>query len=140
MTNMQPQRPALNRGPWSRLEEYSRERALEGSVLFIVAGGIYAGAPEPIGPAIAVPASSYKIVVITDSLATVGPSTEVVAVILPNDDVVRRKKWQEYQKSIDEVEARSGYDFLTSVPTEVQVSLERQPHGRSPMAGLSPAN
>jgi endonuclease G len=128
MTNMQPQRPGLNRGPWAVLERYEREvAARHDKQVFIVAGGLFdVGAPA-IGPGIAVPRASFKVLVILDrglGAADVTEATSSVAVIMPNVASVTGTPWEDYLVSVDEVERQSGYDLLSRVPEAVQRALE----------------
>lgn len=46
MTNITPQVPALNRGPWKYLEDYERKLALRGRKLRIVAESVFWRAPK----------------------------------------------------------------------------------------------
>src|SRR5207244_125800 len=49
LTNMVPQADNVNGGPWEQLESYSRSLAISGKELFVLSGGVYAGAPRTIG-------------------------------------------------------------------------------------------
>jgi DNA/RNA endonuclease G (NUC1) len=40
-TNMEPQLHELNAGPWEKFEQYERQRAERGEILYIVAGGVF---------------------------------------------------------------------------------------------------
>jgi endonuclease G len=127
MTNMLPQRHALNVGPWEGLERYERTLASSGRQVFIVAGGLFDGAPELLGSGIAVPRANFKIVVAVDrgaGAADVTPATTTYAVIMPNTVDVSGTAWPRYLVSIDDVERQSGYDFLSQVPAETQALLE----------------
>jgi endonuclease G len=127
MTNMLPQRHALNVGPWEGLERYERTLASSGRQVFIVAGGLFDGAPELVGCGIAVPRANFKIVVAVDrgaGAADITPATTTYAVIMPNTVDVSGTAWPRYLVSIDDVERQSGYDFLSQVPAETQALLE----------------
>jgi len=39
MTNVQPQLPSMNRGPWAELESYTRRLVRRGKQVYVVAGG-----------------------------------------------------------------------------------------------------
>jgi endonuclease G len=127
MTNMQPQRHALNVGPWEGLERYERSLARSGRQVFIVAGGLFDGAPELLPTGIAVPRANFKIVVVVDrgqGAADVTPATTAYAVIMPNTVDVSGTAWSRYLVPIDDVERQSGYDFLSQVPNGTQALLE----------------
>ena len=48
----------------------------------------------------------------------------VIAVVMPNDPTVKEKKWTECVTTVDEVERQSGYDFVPTVPENVQRVIE----------------
>ena len=60
----------------------------------------------------------------TQGAKDVGPATRVIAVIMPNSDTIQDEPWTRYRVTVDEVERRTGYDFLTAVPPDVQKVLE----------------
>lgn len=128
LTNILPQRHELNAGPWLRLEERCEELAQkEGRGLHIVAGGLYGDRPETIGKGVAVPDAFYKIVVVQDrgqGARDVGPGTRVIAVIMPNTAGIQDEGWARYRVTVDEIERRAGYDFLTAVPEAAQRTIE----------------
>jgi endonuclease G len=41
MTNIFPQAPSLNKGHWSRLENYSRDLVKKDNELYIISGGLW---------------------------------------------------------------------------------------------------
>jgi endonuclease G len=128
MSNMHPQDPALNRGPWKALEVHERELVKrDHQELYVVAGGIFSNTPSTMGPGIAVPAAEYKIIVVLEEgqgVDDVTAETPVVAVIMPNEPTVKQKPWTAYVVSVDEVEQTSGYDFLATLPDEVDDVIE----------------
>lgn len=128
MTNMQPQRPELNRHRWKEMEEFTRDLAIKRQKqLYVIAGGIFDANPETIGHGVAVPKAAYKIIVVLErgqGAKDVTAATEVIAAIMPNSKTVTQKPWTDYQVSIDEVEAATGYDFLRRVPEDVQRVIE----------------
>lgn len=127
MTNMHPQVAALNQVRWRQLEEAERRFVAGGRRLQIVAGPVYAGTLRTIGPGIAVPEASFKIIVGLDAGQTtvdVTASTMVCSFIMPNHPEVKEKKWYEYLVSVDEVEKQTGYDFMRDVPDDVEKVIE----------------
>lgn len=128
MTNMHPQLHELNDGPWGDAEEHERTLARQGKSLFIIAGGVFGRSPKTIGrAAVAVPDASFKVMVILEPGQRAGDvtaSTPTLAVIMPNQPGVSRKRWTEYAVSIDEVERVTGYDYLSSVSAAVQQVIE----------------
>jgi len=139
MTNMQPQRHALNAGPWEGLERFERSLATAGQQLFVVAGGVFDEQPATLASGIAVPRASFKVIVALapgEDAADVTASTTTYAVIMPNSADVAGTRWFDHLVSIDEVERQSGYDFLTRVAPDTQARLEPVPATVPPI--LSP--
>jgi endonuclease G, mitochondrial len=132
-TNIAPQLHELNAGPWEQLESYARKRVQRGAQLYIVAGGIFSAPFPTIGNGVAVPAANFKIIVVLSQgqgPSDVDPSTEVLAVLMPNQRGVGEREWQEYSTSVDAIERASGYDFLNAIPERVQRVIEARTLGR----------
>jgi endonuclease G len=126
-TNMEPQLHELNAGPWERFEEYERQRAERGAVLYIVAGGVFSAPFPTIGKGVAVPAANFKIIVVLADGASardVDDATEVLAVLMPNERGVGEHAWTEFLTSVDAIEQATGYDFLNAIPEPVQRVIE----------------
>jgi endonuclease G len=127
MTNMQPQRHALNVGPWEALERQERHLAAAGNELYIVAGGLFDPMPASLPGGEAIPRASFKIIVVLargQGAADVTPATTTYAVIMPNRIDVAGTSWSDFLVAIDEIELQSGYDFLPQVATATQAVLE----------------
>ena len=127
MSNVAPQTPALNRTVWRDLEHRIANlwTARYGEIWVIV--GCYGDATrsETIkGTEIAVPDRFYMIVV-----AQEGMDVRVLAVDLPQDC-----GWHEYAArnlvSIDELEERTGFDFLPDLPDFIQGPIEAETPSR----------
>lgn len=131
LTNMIPQAHNNNAGPWEGLEFYARGLARAGREVFVLAGGLYAGAARTIGPgAVAVPSSTWKVVVVLDSVGQgardVTAQTRVISISIPNDDaaVNINRDWKDYRVSARSLEAATGLDFNADVPKGVQDVIE----------------
>jgi endonuclease G len=126
-TNMQPQLHELNAGPWERLEDYARQRARGGQILYAVAGGVF-DAPYPtIGNGVAVPAYEFKILVLLNEAQgprDISVATEVLAVMMPNRPGVGEHDWAFYLTTVDVIEQATGYDFLNAISEPVQRVIE----------------
>lgn len=126
MTNIHPQRPQLNRGPWKSLEEYTRDLVRSGKHAYVVAGAVFGH--ETLGAGVAVPEASYKVIALLEPgqglAATV--ETRVLAVLMPNQASVRGRNWWELVASVDDIEARSGYDFLSALDDDIERVLEQR--------------
>ena len=131
MTNILPQYHDLNAGPWLRLEEHCEELGRkQGKQLFVMAGGVLKGAKKSsrtIGKGVAVPDTFFKIVVVLDPREGPGDVTEstpVFAVLMPNKEGIQDEGWEKYRTTVDEIERRTGYDFLPAVDEDVQEQIE----------------
>ena len=135
MSNIIPQAPDNNRGPWEQLEIYSRQLAKQEKELYIVAGssgtgGIGSNGKETtIGKGkVTVPARTWKILVVLDTpglgLSGITENTRVIAVDLPNEQGIKDVKWTQYRTSVDQLEELTGYDFLSNVPSKIQEVIE----------------
>lgn len=140
MTNIVPQAPGNNEGPWRVMEEYIRAQ-LSGSAneLYIISGGSGSGGHsstgdwnsivDTAGNTVTVPHVIWKVVMVLpnatgDDVARVSTSTRTFAVIMPNDDNIEHDQWQKYLATVDQVEALSGYDFYSNVPSAIQDVIE----------------
>ena len=128
MSNMQPQIHSLNAGPWKSLETHERELASKlGKHVYIVAGGLFADNPLTIASKVPVPKANFRVTVVLEpemAARDVTAQTPVYAIEMPNDGSVRGRKWTEFQVEVDDVELRTGYDFLTELPDAVEASVE----------------
>jgi endonuclease G, mitochondrial len=134
MTNILPQSPDNNQGPWVQLENYSRQLVRSGKELFIVSGGHGQGGigknglKATVGQGkVLVPAVTWKVILVVDTpnsgVAGVNKNTRTIAVIMPNKQGIKNDPWQQYQTSVQEVEKLTGYIFFTSVPEEIRSTI-----------------
>ena len=136
MSNMMPQAPNNNRVTWENLESYTRKLVREGNEAYIIAGAFGSGGTGANGGVtytlasgkITVPAWTWKIVLVLqqgeNDLARIAATTRLIAVKMPNSQTVSNHPWAHYRLSVDELEALTGYDFLSSLPVSVQAALE----------------
>ncbi|XRG78253.1 DNA/RNA non-specific endonuclease [Rossellomorea sp. GAMAL-10_SWC] len=134
MSNMIPQAPNNNEITWANLEEYSRSLVSAGNELYVISGGYGSGGTGPngykttVGNGVVVPAKTWKVIVVlpngNSDISRVATSTRVIAVVLPNDQTTSSHPWSYYRVSVDSIESMTGYDFLSSVPANVQSAVE----------------
>jgi DNA/RNA non-specific endonuclease len=123
MTNMIPQAPGNNQGPWAQLENYSRDLAYQGKELSIVAGG-YGIKGTIAGGQVDVPTYTWKVILIQDSpIASVTQNTQTLAVWMPNSDI-RSSDWRNYIVSVDTVERNTGYNFFSAISDTTEATIE----------------
>lgn len=147
MTNMIPQAPDNNQGPWANLENYLRT-LLAANELYIVAGGAGTGGTGSNGGVtttiadgkVTVPEFTWKVALVIpkadgDDIGRVSASTKTIAVIMPNRQGIRTNNpndWQAYLTSVDQVEKLTGYDFYENLPDAVENSVEAGIDGVNP--------
>jgi endonuclease G len=130
LTNMIPQAANNNQGPWVGLEDESRNLARAGKELFIISGGTFSASSNMVGSGVVVPDLTFKVIVVLDSVgqgtADVTNNTRVIAVLMPNENALISKAadWHTFRVSVDAIEAMTGYDFLSDVPTAIQAVIE----------------
>ncbi|MGA7952235.1 MAG: DNA/RNA non-specific endonuclease [Gloeobacterales cyanobacterium] len=129
MTNMIPQAPDLNRGPWEKLESYSRQLVSEGEELYIIAGVTGEKGTLAEGK-ISIPARNWKVVVVLEKpglgLAGVTENTRVIAVDMPNEEGIKETDWTAYRTTVKQIEKATGYNLLSNVPDKVQQVIENK--------------
>lgn len=130
LTNIVPQAPENNRGPWAQLEEYLRGLVRSGGEAYIIAGPVGQQATIA-GGRLSVPEAVWKVAVVLpagdDDLARISAETPVIAVLMPNDSTVQGRPWQSFQTSVRCVEERTGLDLLSTLAAELQAALEGPP-------------
>ncbi|HVT05739.1 MAG TPA: DNA/RNA non-specific endonuclease [Thermoanaerobaculia bacterium] len=143
MSNMVPQAPDNNQGPWAAMESELRT-LLPANELYIVSGPYGVGGTGSSGPAstiargnVTVPASTWKVVLVLpkasgDDVSRVTASTRTIAVVMPNTQGIRNNDWHGYIVSVDQVESLTGYDFFPNVPDAIENSIEAGINGTNP--------
>ena len=136
MTNMTPQAPDHNRGIWKTLEDYGRVLTQQGNEVYIIAGPIGQGGTGANGfmntigrnNNITVPASLWKILIVLpigqNDVQRINENTRIIAVNIPNQNSVGADSWKKYKVSVDDIEALTGFDFLSNVPLDIQAIIE----------------
>ncbi len=135
MTNIIPQAPSHNQGPWAQLESYCRKLVREDNELYIIMGnygfgGIGSGGyrEKLANGNITVPKYIWKVIVILPSgeedLKRVSASTRVIAVNIINRQDVSGLHWSDFRTTVDDIESETGLDLLSALPAAVQNTLE----------------
>lgn len=119
LSNICPQKHALNAGPWKELEQRiaANYPARFGEV-WVLAGPVFSEKPPRLKRRIAVPEAFYMIVVDENEGRV---RTEA---FLFSQDTPAEADLNRYLTSIDEIERRTGLDFLSQLPAEAQNALE----------------
>jgi hypothetical protein len=141
MSNMVPQAPNNNQGPWADLESFLRT-LLATNEVYVIAGPAGVGGSGDNGPAetianghVTVPAYTWKVVLVIpagdNDVSRVTAATRTIAVIMPNHNSIN-SDWHTYLTTVDAVEALTGYDFFANVPDAIENSVEAGVDGNNP--------
>ena len=141
MSNMVPQAPDNNQGPWANLENFLRT-LLPANEVYIVAGPQGTGGLGDNGPAatiangqVTVPAHTWKVVLVLplgeNDISRVNAATRTIAVLMPNLNGID-SDWTQFITTVDEVEALTGYDFFANLPDNVENAIEAGINGTNP--------
>jgi endonuclease G len=126
MTNMIPQMPANNQGPWASMENYLRTLVTAGNELYVISGG-YGLQFYIANGRVAVPSQTWKVVIVlpsgTNDVSRVTTSTRTIAVLMPNSGSINAD-WRAHRVTVDQIEGLTGYDFFSAVPAAIQSSIE----------------
>lgn len=134
MTNMIPQAPNNNQRTWANMESYIRTLVTAGNEVYVVMGSYGIGGTGSNGTLntinngnITVPNRVWKVVVVipngTNDLSRITTSTRVIAVDTPNINTTNTD-WKTYRTSVNAIEAATGYNILSNLPTNVQDVVE----------------
>jgi DNA/RNA endonuclease G (NUC1) len=129
-SNIIPQAADNNQGPWAQLESYLGNLAQSGAKeVYVIAGPQGNKGTVKNEGRIVIPENTWKVAVImpkdqgiehVDSYDDV----EVIAVILPNEAGIRNVAWQNYMRTVDQVEALTGYDLLALLRDDIEIAVE----------------
>ena len=127
MSNIFPQAPDNNQGPWAILEDYCRQQVLLGKELYIMT--TWSGSHATIANGrVKVPSWLHKIIVVlpegSNDLSRINSATRVIAISMPNVQGIRNNNWKNYRVTVDSIETVTGYNFLSNVSADIQAVLE----------------
>ena len=137
MTNIVPQAPGNNQGPWKMLEDYGRDLIRQGNEIYVIAGGAgrKGGRKGTIGKKrdykIVVPETMWKVMVVLpeqtgNDLARMTAKTRVIAVLMPNVSTIRQDRWEKFRVSVADIERETGYTLLGNLPDSVRQNLKEK--------------
>jgi endonuclease G len=132
MTNMIPQAPNNNQGPWAALEIYCRELVKQRKELYIYCGGNGEQGFLDSGR-VQIPKLTWKTILVLDAgendIERVTSKTRIISVVMPNNNsfINKNDDWKIFRVSVDSVESLTGYDFYSSIPKTIQAVIEKLP-------------
>ncbi|QQS32171.1 MAG: DNA/RNA non-specific endonuclease [Acidobacteriota bacterium] len=130
MTNIIPQLPANNQGPWVDFENYCRTLASQGNEIYIISGP-HGNAGTIAGGQVVIPQVTWKVVLIlpngNNDLQRITKATRAFGIIVPNQPpLTQSTPWRTFRTTVDAVEYLTGYDFFSAIGKNTQEILERK--------------
>lgn len=127
LSNVTPQRTALNQGAWQRLEDRERELRNDPDVdgVYVVTGPLYerdVGSLPSATKAHTIPSGYWKVIYIGSS-----PEQGLYASFVMDQDTPKGTDICTQQVTVAEIEKRSGLTLWSSLPVDVQARLKQQP-------------
>lgn len=121
MSNVTPQTPELNRGPWKILEQrIAKEWVQTYGNAWVVTGPIQGPELKVIGDGIKVPSSFYKIVVFEEN------GQPKIRAFTMRQTILRTADPSNYMSCVDFVEKVTGLVFFSELPDELEEELEKE--------------
>ena len=118
MSNISPQKHGLNAGVWKTLEQrIATNYPGRFGEVWVLAGPVFPARPERLKKRVAVP-SAFFMIVVDESEGRV----RAEAFVMPQD--AAGATLDAYLTSIDEIERRTGLDFLSALPDMAEAALE----------------
>lgn len=134
MSDIIPQTPDNNQGPWANLESYCRVLAQANELLIICGPNGFSGALINTNGPVAIPNYVWKIVVVVPlgsgtALSRITADTRVIAVNMPNIQGIRSVTWTNYLTSVNVLQANTGDTFFTALTDNVATVLRAKVDG-----------
>ena len=122
MSNIVPQKPNLNQGPWRELEEdVAKWYGNEFEEVWVMTGPVYDDEVTKLESGVEIPDAFFKIIVDQKD----DGSVRVMSVLM-EQTIVRRANWEDYLVSVDVIEEVTGLDFLPGLESETEALLEKK--------------
>lgn len=123
MSNITPQKSGLNQKLWQRLEEIEADRfARWHGGVWVITGPVFGAHVRRLRSGVEIPDAFYRIYV--DEIED-GPP-QVLTFIVPQT-VRGEEPLDDYLSTVDEIEARTGLDFLPALEDALEARLESGP-------------
>ncbi|MFW5407247.1 DNA/RNA non-specific endonuclease [Pectobacterium brasiliense] len=122
LSNITPQKAALNQGAWVRLED--KERALSNTTaVYTVTGPLFERniATLPNAPSVQIPSGYWKILFTGSS-----PADGKFAAFIMNQDAPRAANFCNFQVTVSQIEQKTGLTIWSALPANVANSIKSQ--------------
>ncbi|MGE8098063.1 DNA/RNA non-specific endonuclease [Pseudomonas fluorescens] len=127
LSNITPQKAALNQGPWARLEDQERNLSKVVGIdsVYVITGPLYErfiGTLPGTTKVHTIPSGYWKIIFIGST-----PADGLYASFVMDQDTPRTANYCDFQVTVDQIEARSGLTVWSGLPADVQAALKSKP-------------
>jgi len=127
LSNITPQKAALNQGPWARLEDQERNLSKVAGIdsVYVITGPLYErfiGTLPGTTKVHTIPSGYWKIIFIGST-----PADGLYASFVMDQDTPRTANYCDFQVTVDQIEARSGLTVWSGLPADVQAALKSKP-------------
>lgn len=120
MSNVIPQVPKLNHGIWERLESVEIiNYAQEYGEVWVLDGGIY-DSTNCLASGVNIPSGCYKIILNEEN-----GTPRVLAFIIPQN-IKSNQSLTNFFVSVHDIESKTGLDFFSELPDDIESRLESQ--------------
>ncbi len=147
MSNIVPQDPDNNQGPWAAFENFCQGQAMTGSEILITCGGSGFDGTTFTNGKVDIPGYTWKIAVIVPpgagtALSRITSTTRVVSIKIPNISGIRTTPWTNYLTSGNQIQTDTAYLLMTNVASSISdVLLAKVDGSPAPsISGFSPTN
>ncbi|MFH1683176.1 MAG: DNA/RNA non-specific endonuclease [Candidatus Woesearchaeota archaeon] len=124
LSNITPQKTDLNQVPWKVLEDKERKMVEKYKVVYVITGTLYEKEMEPLPNADEphkVPSGYWKIIIIQ---TTKKPDSIKTASFIFDQETPKKDKIISHLTTINEIEKRSGLDFLRELSDDIEEQIE----------------
>jgi len=86
------------------------------------------GYKEQLSGGVVVPKYTWKVAIVLyngeNDIGRVDAKTRTIAIWMPNDQTASNRSWGYYRVSVDDIESKTGYNFFSNLPEEIQKVIE----------------
>ena len=126
LSNITPQKGDLNGGVWLKLEEEVRDIVQQCDVTYVITGPLYERdmpkLPEADEPHV-IPSGYWKIVALNVENQ---PEDLLVSAFIFDQDTPKNATIKSGQKTVDEIESRSGLNFFIDLADDIEDEIEQK--------------
>lgn len=124
LSNITPQKSNLNQGPWAKIENKERNLVKKGNIVYVMTGSLFEREMDSLPQANEphkIPSGYWKIILIqpTSSYNSIKSASFIF-----DQETLKTDKIIDHLCTIDEIETRSGLNFLRELPDDIEEKIE----------------